>query len=353
LVSHTKDHFAKLSLVTHELVQHVCQLWPPENWADVNVAIALSGGADSIALLRIAATLKQQYAGAGILSALHVNHHLRGTESEEDERWCAQQCETLKIPFQAFDGKVVERASQDRDGIEAAARQERYRLLTEAAEARGIRYLATAHTQDDQFETILFRFLRGTGLRGLAGMASARRLTPVVTLVRPLLQISRKQILDYLNQIGQEFRTDSSNHELQYSRNRIRYDLLPKLQSEYNSDVVGSVLRLSEQATEAQEYLEKQARETIVAQAEWSSPQNAIKSRVALPLSVLRSQEEVIVRGALRIIWREAGLAEQAMTYEWWHQLARLAHQDASTPSLNLPGNVRAWATEDWLEIAW
>ena len=168
---------------------------PPAMWCDVHVAVALSGGADSVALLRAMCELKRQYGGRGKVFALHVDHGLRGAESSADADWCEQLCGRLAIPVQVLTAAVIARATEDGDGIEAAARAERYRVLTEAAEALGARYLMLGHTRDDQVETVLFRILRGTGMRGLAGIAASRPLTDSLTMLRPLLNCSRGEIL--------------------------------------------------------------------------------------------------------------------------------------------------------------
>src|SRR5690606_37864975 len=152
----------------NSLLQKFTTSVPPRLWRDVHVGVALSGGADSAALLLATSELKRRAGGRGEVFALHVDHPLRGAVSDADALWCEQFCSRLAVPLQRLTADVEARARQDGDGIEAAARAERYRVLTEAAEARGARYLFMGHTRDDQVETVLFRILRGTGLRGLA-----------------------------------------------------------------------------------------------------------------------------------------------------------------------------------------
>ncbi len=299
--------------------------------------MALSGGADSVALLRAMAEAKRKHGGKGELFALHFNHHLRGAESDGDERWCSELCRKLEISLQIFHGNVAARAATDGDGIEAAARQERYTLLTAAAEARGVRYLATAHTSDDQVETVLFRLLRGTGLRGLKGIAATRPLTRSLTVVRPLLNCTRSEVLAHLATLGQDFRTDSSNTDHGYTRNKIRGELLPLLRARYSPSVDESLLRLAEQADEASDFCESAARELLN-----SSMTTSDHNEVLFNVAALRGQPDILIREALRIAWREANFPEQAMTHDWWCQLAGLAVDAASGKVLNLPGNVRA-----------
>jgi len=335
------------------LVDLVRQFWNPAQWGDLNVAIALSGGADSMALTRVALEIKRQAQGEGRLFALHVNHHLRGQESDQDEQWCREQCQLLGIEFLSLQGQGLQHATCEGDGVEAAARNERYQLLAEACERSGVRLLATAHTQDDQVETVLFRLLRGTGLRGLSGISPVRPLTPSVTLIRPLLRISRTTLVDYLRQVGQNFRTDSSNRQLQFSRNRLRNDLLPKLRSEYNRDVDSALLRLADQANQAQGLIEEMASAVLESEIGWRPPdREKLPAELALPVQPLKEHAFPIAMEALRIAWRESGLPEQGMTYDWWHRLVALALDEASSAVLTLPGNISARKQEGWIQVS-
>ncbi len=322
--------------------------WLPPNWTEINVAVALSGGADSMAILRALRHLKAQLGGAGGLMALHVNHQLRGTESTDDAQWCRQQCEALAIPLEVLTCDTSKYATETGDGIEAAARAGRYQLLATAAELAGIRYLATAHTRDDQVETVLFRVLRGTGLRGLAGIPQTRALTPTVTLVRPLLDCSRAMVIDYLSDLGQAYRTDRSNAETRFTRNRLRHELLPLLREQYNSDLDGALVRLARQSGESQQIVEAQAR-ALLNGAQCSAKPQAM----GLCWQVFSGQSPLVVCEALRIAWREAELAEQAMTYEWWCRLAAMVLQPREGAVFNLPGKVRASIAGERLLLEW
>lgn len=310
---------------------------PPEMWRDMHVGVALSGGPDSVALLRVAVELKQQAGGRGEVFALHVNHKLRGAESEGDAAWCEELCRGLGIHFAVSDGNVAAHAATEGDGIEAAAREVRYRLLTEMAETRGARYLFFGHTRDDQVETVLFRILRGTGIRGLAGIVASRPLTPSLTLLRPLLTCTREEVIGYLDECGQDWRLDSSNASCGFARNRIRTELLPLLRENYSVGVDEALVRLAEQAREMQSYVEVEAAALLEAARGGVTP-----SGYTLNTAVLSKHSALLVSEALRLAWREANLPEQAMTHDWWAELAKLTRSDASNVVLNLPGNVRA-----------
>src|SRR5262249_17579379 len=142
------------------------------------------------------------------------------------------------------------------DGVEAAARDERYRLLADMAEEAGARFVATAHTRDDQAETVLFRLLRGSGMRGLAGMRRTRGLSPRRALGGPRLAGSRSDLRAWLESVNQSWREDPTNAELAFARNRIRGELLPYLREHFNGDVDAALVRAAQQAAEAQEFVE-------------------------------------------------------------------------------------------------
>ncbi len=314
-------------------------------WRNVHVTIALSGGADSVALLRGLVELKKQSGGRGIVSAAHVNHNLRGERSKADENWCAEFCQELEVPLSILHADTLGESEAVRDGIEAAARSQRYQLLTTAAEDRGARYLVTAHTEDDQVETVLMRILRGSGLRGLSGIPASRPLTPSLTVVRPLLSCRRVEIESYLESLQQPFCTDQSNFSDQFTRNRIRHELLPLLREQYNQEINAVLLRLASQSQDSHKVVEQQAQE-LLRRCDVKHGAQA----VSMDCEPWNDQSSVIVCEALRMVWRDADLPEQAMTFEWWRRLAQLG---TNPEVLNLPGNIRAEMLEGRLALSW
>lgn len=182
------------------------------------VSVALSGGADSVALLCLLRTLGYP------LVALHCNFHLRGEESDRDEQFVRSLCERLNVPFHVQHFSTTEHAKEHHQSIEMAARQLRYDWFAQMRHQLNIRLTAVAHHRDDQAETILLNLLRGTGLRGLCGMHPLQG-----EIVRPLLTLTRNDILSYLQSIGQSYVTDSTNLQQEARRNQLRLDLLPRL----------------------------------------------------------------------------------------------------------------------------
>jgi tRNA(Ile)-lysidine synthase len=190
------------------------------------VAVAVSGGADSVALLVAMADARSE---TGIvLSAIHVHHGLRGAEADGDAQFVADLAHQLDVPLRTEHGDVAALAAERGRGIEEAARALRYRCFDELLASHNVHAVATAHTLDDQAETVLMKLLRGAWTEGLGGIA------PVVTaergrIVRPLLAVSRAEIVTYLEARGHPWREDSTNQELTFTRNRVRYTLLPQM----------------------------------------------------------------------------------------------------------------------------
>jgi len=176
--------------------------------------VAVSGGADSTALLLALAELRKE---AYDITAAHVNHRLRGSESDADEQFVRDACANLRVPLHVVEGPL-DREQVRKRGIEAAARAIRYRLLLEIRERIGARFLATAHQQDDQAETVLMRLLAGSGLAGLRGIHPVRD----DGVLRPLLDVRREEIDAFLRARGITPRHDRSNDDPRFLRNRVR-----------------------------------------------------------------------------------------------------------------------------------
>ncbi|HEY2759576.1 MAG TPA: tRNA lysidine(34) synthetase TilS, partial [Pirellulales bacterium] len=234
--------------------------WPPAEWSEVGVLVAVSGGPDSVALLRALADLKQKVGGAGRLIVGHFNHQLR-PEADDDADFIADLAGRLELRIEQGRGEVRELSKLRGDGVEAAAREARYEFLLRAAEQCGSRYVVVGHTADDQVETVLFNFLRGTGLAGLGSIQRVRPLSAAVSLMRPMLGLRRIDLLAYLRSIGQPFRTDATNLGSDFMRSRLRNELLPMLREKYNPDVDGALLRLAKVAGDAQKLIERLAEE--------------------------------------------------------------------------------------------
>lgn len=221
---------------------------PPKG---ASLLVGLSGGPDSVCLLHVLASLAKEQGWT--LSAAHLNHCTRGEQSDRDEALAREVCESMDVPFFLRRVDVPRIAKRNGESIETAARLERYQFFRDLAEARGVQAVALAHNADDQVETILFRILRGTGLRGLSGIPASRPLYrgAKAVVVRPLLGVSRDEILRYLKARGLRYRLDKSNYQSRHARNELRHKLLPLLRDEYNVNIDEALTGLSAVAAEA------------------------------------------------------------------------------------------------------
>ncbi|MBI3838881.1 MAG: tRNA lysidine(34) synthetase TilS [Planctomycetia bacterium] len=324
---------------SHPFEQILAADWPLERWHENTVLLAISGGADSIALLRAMHALKSPCSGR--LLVAHFNHHFRGQDANADEQFVIGECQRLELGCEIGHGPAA-LARQGGDGVEAAARAARYEFLQQTAERLGARYVATAHTADDQAETILHHILRGTGLAGLAGMPRTRPLGPAVTLIRPMLNISRAEVLAYLVSLAQPYREDSTNAEAQFTRNRIRGELLPLVKRDYSPGVVDSLLRLASLAADAQRVIDG------LSQALFDCSVVIHDAfRVTIDCRALDSQDRHLVRELLLGVWRRQGWPLQAMGFVQWNLLADMALAQPSAPESGpskqvLPGAITA-----------
>ncbi|MEN1681186.1 MAG: tRNA lysidine(34) synthetase TilS [Planctomycetota bacterium] len=313
----------------------VAQAWPPADWDAVNVILAVSGGADSVAMLRALASIKTQVAGPGRLAAAHFNHRTRGDASDGDERFVRALADELGVPC------LVGHAESP-VASEEEARDARYAFLVDAARQRAARFVATAHTQDDQIETVLFRVLRGSGLVGLGGIPSQRPLTDSVTLVRPLLGVSRAAVEGYLAEIRQEYRRDATNDSQQFTRNWLRHELLPLVRERMGETAPQSLLSLAEQAADLGDWMAVPVAD-FVETAIATEPDG----HLSIECVACRSAPRALLLASLRHAWREQGWPEQAMTHRHWRQLGEMATANEPLRPITLPGNVRA---ERWAE---
>jgi len=217
--------------------------------------VALSGGADSVALL-----LLLHEAGFR-LHAAHCNFHLRGAESDRDEAFCETLCRRLGVTLHKAHFDTTTYSELHKVSIEMAARELRYRWFAQLARDLGAAAVCVAHHRDDSVETVLLNLVRGTGLRGLTGIQPKSVLTfgdgeaPGIDILRPLLCVSRAEIEDYLAKRGQEYVTDSTNLEADVQRNKIRLQVLPLLRT-LNPKVVENIQRTAANLAEAQSVLD-------------------------------------------------------------------------------------------------
>lgn len=216
------------------------------------VIVALSGGADSVCLLHLLAELREELEVE--LKAVHVHHGLRGEEADRDAAFAEKTAEMAGIPCLVVQKDVAGYAKISGKSVEEAGRELRYQVFEEAAASWGGAKIAVAHHREDQAETILHNLFRGSAIKGLSGMAPVRG-----AVVRPLLCVSRTEILKFLEEHGLEYCEDSTNASEDYTRNRLRHRLIPEICREINAGAVEHIVNAGERLRQADEYFEKMA----------------------------------------------------------------------------------------------
>ncbi len=321
--------------------------WPERKWRDVSVLVAVSGGADSVALasaLHSVRTKPSEHSASpplGRFEVAHFNHRWRGEASDQDEQFVREFCDAHQMPLHVGQ-------AEDAKQSEEAARNERYNFLHSLAKRRGARYIAMAHTANDQAETVLHRVLRGTGLRGLRGIQFARKLSEAVTVVRPLLWANRDDVLSFLQSRGQAFRTDSSNQNTDYTRNRIRLELLPQLAKQYNVGVHDGLVRLATIASEAVTELQPMVSAKLDECWMTDNLRDISADEVMLNRDRFQSSTPFMQREVLQSIWRKRGWPAGRMSFEHWN---RMVETIAIGGTQSLPGGVQLRADENVISL--
>ncbi|MFW5982822.1 MAG: tRNA lysidine(34) synthetase TilS [Candidatus Brocadiia bacterium] len=222
------------------------------------VLVGLSGGPDSVALLMALNDLSQSGELPLTIRTAHLHHGLRGDEADEDAAFCRRLTDRLGIPHREVKLDLYEQ-QKSAESLEDAGRRVRYRFLARSARDVDACKVATGHHADDQAETVLMRLVRGCGIRGLRAIAPRRPMScdPELVLIRPLLECGRNDVLNYLDQLDQPYRTDSSNTNTDYQRNYIRHEVIPDLEPEEGSDTTTGLCRIAGLSREIVAALEK------------------------------------------------------------------------------------------------
>lgn len=223
---------------------------------DSGIVVALSGGADSTSLLLCLKALQSEYNIK--VTALHINHMIRGKEADRDELFCKSLCESLNVDFVCERVDIPSLSKEYKMSLEMCARQERYRIFEEVCKKINSKVVATAHTASDNVETILFNMARGTSLKGLCGIVPKRKVSDGVCVIRPLIDVTRLEVEEYLVLCNQDFVTDSTNLEDEYTRNLIRHKIVPELQK-INPSLEQTASRMSKNIFNVCEFVETQS----------------------------------------------------------------------------------------------
>jgi tRNA(Ile)-lysidine synthase len=307
------------------------------------IGLGVSGGADSVAMLRIFADLQTKLGIA--IFVLHFHHQLRGADADEDERFVKTLAEQFHFEFVSGRADVAGEAKLQGRNLEDTARRLRYEFFNSAAETHGLNRIAVAHTADDQAETVLSHLLRGTGLTGLAG------IYPVAgQIIRPLLESSRTKLREFLCSLGQPWREDLTNQDTSHMRARIRHQLIPLLLRDFDSAAVTRLARLAMHAREEETFWRwlEDARFQALATRESAAAISVCIPDLLSPMgsSALPSIQEpqtpfsaiALTRRLVRKIYAELRGSREQLTSHHVDSVIDLATKSQSGARIDLPG---------------
>ena len=302
-----------------------------------NILLAVSGGADSIALLYALHAIKSQNHFSFDLFCAHINHQLR-TDADSDEEFVVSQARKLNIPVITRRLNVEKFSRDNKLSIETAARQLRIENFLEIAQTNNCNWIATGHQKNDNAETIIHRMLRGTGFRGLAGIWPMRKFNEKVTFVRPLLCVTREEITQYLQQKNINWHEDYTNAKFIYTRNHIRHRLLPALQKQCKNSLVEQLTELSQKA----ERLYKQICDKV--EAIWPEVSECNEDKIILKREIVQSQFPSVQIELIRRALSGIGSGERELTSEHYEKILKLIKQAYSGKTIQLPNGFNVHA---------
>jgi tRNA(Ile)-lysidine synthase len=296
--------------------------------------LAISGGADSVALLRGALKFQREFGLS--LQVAHLNHQLRGADSDADADWVEALCHEHQVQVVMGVGRVIGGGvpGGSGTGIEEAARVCRHDFLERTAVETGSDVIVTAHTADDQSETVLHHLFRGTGLAGLRGIPWVRSTPAGIRLARPMLAIRRETLEEYLVELRQNYRTDWTNADTALTRNWLRHKLLPDLRERFGPAVDAAISRLAEQASVVEQTLVVLANR-LLNEALLDLQADAVR----IDSRKLADQPIHLVREVFRAVWQRQQWPRQGMGFSEWNRVAEVALLGGD---IHLPGSIRA-----------
>lgn len=293
---------------------------------DTSVICAFSGGADSVSLLWALDTLREKYRLS--VSALHVNHGIRGEEAARDERFCRDFCRERGIAFRLEYVDAPAYARQKRVSLETAARILRYEVFARAQEEERA-LIATAHTAGDNAETVLFRLARGTGLTGLTGIPPMRE-----GIIRPILTVLPTDVREALSELGLPHVEDSTNRDPAYARNYIRAEILPRLET-LHSGAVECICDMTRSLRTDSDYLEGEARRCLR-----ETPARELRFR-------MRDLHPAISTRMVRVLYEKVRHSDDALSREQVESIERMVRGTAAHASVDLPCGIWAYVNGD------
>ena len=328
----------------------ILDAWPIAHWQESTIVIAASGGADSTALLEALIRLRPDPARTIVA---HYNHAMRGAESDADQAFVESHAARHGAQCIVTRATQVEIANPSENQL----RKLRHQFLKEVAIRHNARWIAMAHQADDQVETFLHHLLRGSGPSGLSGIQTFRRLGSTLDIVRPMLRIYRSEILGFLAERNQSFRVDLSNDSLDYTRNRIRNELLPQLRTFANSELLDNRLLQARELIAEEHAVFRELADRWLAKVGYASEEAAAtcqSNHFSVPIPMCRNEPWPIIREAIVMIWHRMNWPLRELNHKHWRKLQKLieiASQTTHPKRLELPGTIVATCRKGTLRI--
>lgn len=323
--------------ITSQFRERLTDAWPLASWYKEKLVVAVSGGADSTALLDALVALRPDPTKTIVA---HFNHALRGADSDADQVFVETIAKQYALTCVCQVATMDERENQSENDL----RNLRRKFLVQTATDLDAQWIVLAHHADDQVETFLHNLLRGSGPRGLAGMRPSKAISPTLRMMRPMLHLSRQDILAYLDERNLPYRIDASNALCNYTRNRIRHELLPMLRTFSGSNSLDRrLLQACDLIAQQHVEIEQQARSWL---ERWRSDPRCIfkqDERLEVPVQQLHELSWPILQEVLTLIWHEFKWPLREMSLRHWKRLEQVILFSRNSPhptKQQLPGGI-------------
>lgn len=297
------------------------------------VLLAISGGADSTTLVHVLSKLKAENHLDNNFLCVHINHQLRGSDADADEKFVIELAKKFDLPVIIKKINIKKIARKKKLSIETTARNERLKALLEIAKANNCSTIATAHNCNDNAETIIQRLARGTGFTGLAGIWPKRTFPDNTIITRPILTAHRHEIIDYLAKENSPFRHDHTNDQCQYRRNFIRHKLLPHLQQQCEKNLLQTLFTLSASARQLHLEIKKKA------QSLWVQIASVTNNQAEINIEKFTDKLPELQVEFIRIAFSIIGIGQQNISSQHYHRIIELSNKNITGKTIELPDN--------------
>jgi len=293
--------------------------------------VGVSGGPDSVTLLNVLCELKKEYSLNIVIA--HLDHKFRGEESAADRRFCEDLAGKYNLDIAWEEVDVPKIAKETGSSPEEAARAERYNFFKRVAKERSANIIAVGHTMDDQAETVLMRVLRGAGMKGLGGISPVKDIQGY-KIIRPLIEASRKEVENFVAENNLEFRKDSSNEKNIFTRNKIRLELIPLLERDFNPNIKEVLANMAENLQAEEEFFAKYGKR------KFKGMSKIRQGEIFIDLKKFKRQPDAVQKRILRAALEELKGDLRRVTYQHWKEIEELINNRPVNSIVDLPAGI-------------